>query len=47
MEYIVANVENLKFDIEVALEQQHGSLPLPFPGMDSKCAYVLTLCKIN
>ena len=36
MEYIVANVENIKFDIEIALEQQHGALPLPFPGMDSK-----------
>lgn len=36
MEFIVAGVENIKFDIEVALEQQYGALPLPFSGMDSK-----------
>jgi cleavage and polyadenylation specificity factor subunit 4 len=36
MEFIVANVDNMKFDIEVALEQQYGALPLPFAGMDSK-----------
>lgn len=33
---MVANVENMKFDIEVALDEQYGALPLPFPGMDSK-----------
>jgi len=26
----------MKFDIEVALEQQYGAIPLPFTGMDSK-----------
>jgi hypothetical protein len=36
MEFIVANVDNMKFDIEVALEEQYGALPLPFAGMDSK-----------
>lgn len=36
MEVIVANVDNFKFDIDYALEQQYGALPLPFPGMDSK-----------
>ena len=36
MEFVVANVDNVKFDIEVALEQQLGAQPLPFPGMDSK-----------
>jgi cleavage and polyadenylation specificity factor subunit 4 len=36
MELIVANVSGIKFDIEVALEQQFGALPLPFTGMDSK-----------
>lgn len=41
MEAIVANVENIKFDIEIALEQQHGALPLPFPGMDSENIYLL------
>lgn len=36
MECIIANVENAKFDIEIALDEQYGALPLPFPGMDSK-----------
>lgn len=36
MECIVANVENFRFDIEVALDEQFGALPLPFSGMDSK-----------
>jgi hypothetical protein len=36
MEFIVANVDNMKFDIEIALEEQYGALPLPFAGMDSK-----------
>lgn len=35
MEYLIANVEHFKFDIEVALDEQYGALPLPFPGMDS------------
>ncbi|PRD24462.1 UNVERIFIED_CONTAM: cpsf4 [Trichonephila clavipes] len=34
MEDIVAYSGNLRFDIEIALEQQLGALPLPFPGMD-------------
>ena len=36
MEAVVANVDHIKFDIEVALEQQLGAEPLPFSGMDSK-----------
>ena len=36
MQEIVANVEDITFDIEIALEQQLGAHPLPFPGMDSK-----------
>uniref|UniRef100_A0A0V0GCH4 Cleavage and polyadenylation specificity factor subunit 4 n=1 Tax=Triatoma dimidiata TaxID=72491 RepID=A0A0V0GCH4_TRIDM len=40
MEFIVANVENIKFDIEIALEEQHGALPLPFPGMDKSIVAV-------
>lgn len=36
MECIVAHVDHVKFDIEVALDEQYGALPLPFPGMDSK-----------
>jgi cleavage and polyadenylation specificity factor subunit 4 len=39
MEFIVANVDNMKFDIEVALEEQYGALPLPFAGMDSKLVF--------
>ena len=36
MEDIVGHVTNIKFDIEVALEEQLGAQNLPFPGMDSK-----------
>lgn len=36
MDALVASLEDIKFDIETALEEQHGALPLPFPGMDSK-----------
>ncbi len=36
MEALVASLDDIKFDIEKALEEQHGALPLPFPGMDSK-----------
>ena len=35
MDLIVAPINSIKFDIEVALEQQLGAQPLPFPGMDS------------
>ena len=35
MDNIAAPITNVKFDIEVALEQQLGAQPLPFPGMDS------------
>ncbi|PSN40982.1 Cleavage and polyadenylation specificity factor subunit 4 [Blattella germanica] len=37
MEFIVASVDNMKFDIEIALEEQYGALPLPFAGMDNAC----------
>lgn len=40
MELIVANVEGIKFEIEVALEQQYGALPLPFAGMDKSISAV-------
>lgn len=40
MEEIVADVCGLKFDIEIALEQQLGALPLPFPGMDKSGAAI-------
>jgi len=39
MEDAVANAEDIRFDIELALEQQLGAQPLPFPGMDSKCVF--------
>lgn len=32
---MVANVEHMRFDIEEALDEQYGALPLPFTGMDS------------
>ena len=40
MDGLVAPITNVKFDIEVALEQQLGAQPLPFPGMDSKYIYI-------
>jgi hypothetical protein len=46
MEFIVANVDNIKFDIEVALEEQYGALPLPFAGMDSKYLFSVILTSI-
>ncbi|XP_038067498.1 cleavage and polyadenylation specificity factor subunit 4-like [Patiria miniata] len=45
MENIVANVEGLRFDLETALEQQIGSQPLPFPGMDKSGAAVCQFYK--
>lgn len=43
MECVVANVDNMQFDIETALDEQFGALPLPFTGMDSMFSYVLGL----
>lgn len=40
MESVVACVLHIKFDVEVALEQQIGAQPLPFPGMDKSTAAV-------
>ena len=40
MELLVAPVEHITFDIEVALAQQLGAQPLPFPGMDKSGAAV-------
>ena len=36
MEDLIANVKDIKFDIETCIEQQLGIQPLPFPGMDSE-----------
>lgn len=40
MEDLVAGVEDMVFDVEIALEEQVGALPLPFPGMDKSGAAV-------
>jgi len=45
MECIVANVEHMRFDIEIALDEQYGALPLPFTGMDSMFFYVIILMR--
>nr|XP_061805242.1 cleavage and polyadenylation specificity factor subunit 4 isoform X3 [Nerophis lumbriciformis] len=34
MQDILANADHIKFDLEIAVEQQLGAQPLPFPGMD-------------
>lgn len=39
MQSLVAPVQNVKFDIETALDMQLGAKPLPFTGMDSKFFY--------
>uniref|UniRef100_A0A7M4FCY1 Cleavage and polyadenylation specificity factor subunit 4 n=1 Tax=Crocodylus porosus TaxID=8502 RepID=A0A7M4FCY1_CROPO len=35
MQELIASVDHIKFDLEMAVEQQLGAQPLPFPGMDS------------
>jgi len=42
MQEIVAPVDNIKFEIEIALEQQKGAQLLPFPGMDKSGAAICT-----
>ncbi len=36
MQELIACVDHIRFDLELAVEQQLGAQPLPFPGMDSK-----------
>uniref|UniRef100_A0A8C2GH01 Cleavage and polyadenylation specificity factor subunit 4 n=1 Tax=Cyprinus carpio TaxID=7962 RepID=A0A8C2GH01_CYPCA len=36
MQELISCVDHIKFDLEIAVEQQLGAQPLPFPGMDSK-----------
>ncbi|GFO02089.1 cleavage and polyadenylation specificity factor subunit 4-like [Plakobranchus ocellatus] len=43
MQEIVAPVDGIKFEIEVALELQKGAQILPFPGMDKSGAAICTL----
>ncbi|GAB6031118.1 Cleavage and polyadenylation specificity factor subunit 4 [Chamberlinius hualienensis] len=40
MQDLISSVDHIKFEIEVALEMQLGTLPLPFPGMDKSGAAV-------
>lgn len=47
MEFIVASVNDVKFEIEIELEEQYGALPLPFAGMDSKYLFVGILTRKN
>ncbi|XP_039271374.2 cleavage and polyadenylation specificity factor subunit 4-like [Styela clava] len=47
MQAIVADVNNVVFDMEVAMEQQLGVQPLPFPGMDKSGASVCHFFKQN
>ena len=35
MQELLGSVAGTTFDVEIALDQQIGVLPLPFPGMDS------------
>ena len=41
MQDLLATVDHIKFDLEIAVEQQLGAQPLPFPGMDSKSLVLL------
>ena len=43
MEYIVANVDNVKFDLEEQIENQVGCQPMPFPGMDSELKNIVSI----
>ena len=36
MQEVVANVDQIRFDLEVSIENQVGIQALPFTGMDSK-----------
>jgi len=42
MQEIVASVDGISFDIEIALQQQLGAQSLPFPGMDKSGAAICT-----
>ncbi|XP_078691223.1 cleavage and polyadenylation specificity factor subunit 4-like [Branchiostoma floridae x Branchiostoma belcheri] len=40
MEEVVASVGGIRFEMEIAIEEQRGSQPLPFPGMDKSGAAI-------
>ncbi|KAL5018718.1 hypothetical protein ScPMuIL_004440 [Solemya velum] len=42
MQEIIACVDNFKFDVELAIDQQLGTQPLPFPGMDKSGSAICT-----
>lgn len=42
MQDVIAPVDNIVFDIEIALNNQTGAQPLPFPGMDKSGAAICT-----
>ncbi|KAH3861124.1 cleavage and polyadenylation specificity factor subunit 4-like [Dreissena polymorpha] len=42
MQDVVAPVSSITFDIEIALNNQLGSQPLPFPGMDKSGSAICT-----
>jgi len=49
---VIANVDRMVFDVEVALEHQLGAQPLPFPGMDKTgaaiCVYFINgACRLG
>ncbi|XP_041473739.1 cleavage and polyadenylation specificity factor subunit 4-like [Lytechinus variegatus] len=45
MQTIVANVENVNFEVEVQINMQLGTLPLPFSGMDKSNSAVCQFYK--
>jgi len=47
MQEVVANVDHIKFSMEVAIENQLGVLPLPFTGMDKSGAPVCHFFKLK
>ncbi len=44
MTQVLSSVDNIRFDIEDALDKQiYATLSLPFPGIDSKFIFFLRL----
>jgi cleavage and polyadenylation specificity factor subunit 4 len=47
MEDVIANIDDIRFEIEVALEEQIGIQPLPFPGMDKSASAICDFFILN
>ena len=48
LKLLLAPVDNIRFDIEDALEKQtYSMLPLPFIGMDSEPYFIYNIIIIN